>query len=179
MPRGAPRAIRRVSSWTRCAPDCARRVQLLTRRCQTRLRVFKGHLGVIKLLASVATALRIGEHRPDRAAMLATQLVDYLKALLDQVDLARLGLQRFRVRPQVAGELAGLRDELAPAGNQRVESAIDALHPIQLRADRRDDRDRSALLISERLDASQRSCAQRLDMPQPFPARHEIETLVF
>src|SRR4051812_40112880 len=81
------------------------------------------------LVAPRAAALGVGQHRRDRAAVLALQPLEDGQALLGGVERAGLGVEPLGVAAQLARHVVGLVLHGAPALGEHVERRVDARHP--------------------------------------------------
>ena len=128
-----------------------------------------GLLGAGQLVPPRAAGLRVGEHRGDRAAVLALELLEQRQALLDLVQPAGRRVDRLAVAPQLARQVLRLDRERARPLGEDVERRVDAAHRLQ-GARRAGQRRRRAVagLRRERLDAAGRRHPQPLQVAQPL-----------
>ena len=126
-------ASARASCSAAARPASAARASL-----EPRPAVLERLLGALELLAAARALGRVGEHRLDRAAVLALQPVELRQALLDLVEAARRGVDALAVAAQLAGEVVGLDGEAVGPGGEAVQRGVDALQRGEGRGGRRE-----------------------------------------
>ena len=152
--------------------------QLGARGREGRLAVRQRLLGAGQLVAPGAAGLGVGEHRGERAAVLALEALELGEPLLDLVEAAGRRLDGLAVAAQLAREVVGLDGERARPGAQGVELGVDAADALERRR-RAGQRRRRALAAvrRERADPGRRRPAQALEVAQALALALELGLL--
>src|SRR5918994_2889577 len=137
-------------------------------------------LGALQPPDRGSAALRVREHRLDRAAVLSLQAIDHVESLLDLLQAPRLGVDPIEVATQLAGQVGKLdRHPSGPLG-ERIEVAVHARCSRQRRIGLGQQRRRAATVLVIPRHGRERATrreAQALRVVQPLALGAELALL--
>ena len=152
--------------------------QLGARGREGRLAIRQRFLGAGQLVAPGAAGLGVGEHRGERAPVLALEALELGEPLLDLVQAAGRRLDGLAVAAQLACEVVGLDGEGARPGAQGIELGVDAADALERRGGARQCRRRAlAAVRRERADPGRRCAAQSLEVAEALALELELGLL--
>ncbi len=152
----------------------------LARLVDSALQLAGQSLGVLQPMDLSPAALPMGEHRLDRAPVLALQPVDHVQTLLHQLEATGLGLDSVEVGAQGARRVVELDRGRADSRGDRVERGIDSVHGPQVRLGPSQQAACASQVVlgaCDRRQRSRRGRAQALGMAQAITLGFQLTLL--